>query len=142
LRAAACNFATPAPERRSDHHKLVYQGLELIHNDERNQSGTLGKRTSAKYKVFHRLTEFIKKHDGELFAPPEDLKRAIDAVWRYPLREYARETLNRELRAGIKDEQLAELLLSLWEQNKLVIENDDHDADTAEPHILCSLGII
>lgn len=142
LRAAACTFDTPAPERRPDHHDLVQQGLELIHDDERNQSGTLGKRTSAKYRVFHRLTEFAKKREGELFAPPEDLKKAVDAVWRFPLREYARETLNRELRAGIKDEALAELVLSLWEQNKLVIENDDHDANTAQPQILCSLGII
>jgi superfamily II DNA or RNA helicase len=142
LRSAACNFETPAPARRADHHDLVRQGLELIHDDERNQSGTLGKRTSAKYKVFHRLTEFIKRREGELFAPPEDLKRAVDVVWRYPLREYARETLNRELRAGIKDEQLAELVLSLWEQGKLVIENDDQDAHTAPPQILCSLGII
>jgi superfamily II DNA or RNA helicase len=142
LRAAACNYETPPPDRRVDHHDLVRRGLELIHDDERNQSGTLGKRTSAKYKVFHRLTEFIKRREGELFAPPEDLKRAVDVVWRHPLREYARETLNRELRAGIKDEQLAELVLSLWEQGKLVIENDDQDANTAQPHILCSLGII
>lgn len=142
LRAAACTFDTPAPERRQDHHELVRQGLELIHDDERNQSGTLGKRTSAKYRVFHRLSEFIKKREGELFAPPEDLKKAVDAVWRFPLREYARETLNRELRAGIKDEQLVELVLSLWEQNKLVIENDDQDTYTAQPQILCSLGII
>lgn len=142
LRAAACTYDTAAPERRADHHELVHQGLELIHDDERNQSGTLGKRTSAKYKVFHRLSEFIKKRDGEIFSPPEDLKKAVDAVWRFPLREYARETLNRELRAGIKDENLAELLLSLWEQNKLVIEQDDLDAHTAPPQILCSLGIM
>lgn len=142
LRAAACTYDTPAPERRPDHHDLVKQGLSLIHDDERNQTGTLGKRTSAKYRVFHHLTEFIKRREGELFAPPEDLKKAVDAVWRFPLREYARETLNRELRAGIKDENLADLVMSLWEQNKLVIENDDDDANTAQPQILCSLGIL
>lgn len=141
LRAAACAFDTPAPERRPDHHELVRQGLELIHDDERNHSGALGKRTSAKYKIFHRLMEFIRRREGELFAPPNDLKRAVDDVWRYPLREYARETLNRELRAGIRDEPLADLVLSLWEQGKLVIENDDQDANTAQPQILCSLGI-
>ena len=142
LRAAACAYDAPALERREDHHELVRQGLELIHDDERNQAGTLGKKTSAKYRVFHRLNEFIERRKGELFAPPEDLKKAIDTLWRYPLREYARETLNRELRAGIKDEQLAELVLSLWEQKKLAIESEDQDANTAQPQILCSLGIM
>jgi SNF2 family DNA or RNA helicase len=142
LRAAACTYDTPIPERRPDHHELVQKGLALIHDDERSQTGTLGKRTSAKYRVFHRLTEYSKKREGELFAPPEDLKKAVDAVWRFPLREYARETLNRELRAGIKDETLAELVLSLWEQNKLVIENNDEDVNSTQPQILCSLGII
>jgi len=142
LRAAACDYDTPAPERRTDHHDLVKQGLTLIHDDERSQIGTLGKRSSAKYRVFYRITEYIKKREGELFAAPEDLKKAVDDMWRFPLREYARETLNRELRAGIKDEVLSELVLSLWEQNKLVIENNDDDAATAQPQILCSLGII
>lgn len=142
LRSAACSYDTPAPERRPDHHDLVKQGLDLIHDDERSQTGTLGKRTSAKYRVFHRLSEFIKKREGELFAPPEDLKKAVDAVWRFPLREYARETLNRELRAGIKDDALAELVLSLWEQQKLVIDGIDTDADSSQPQILCSLGIL
>lgn len=141
LRAAACTYDTIAPERRADHHDLVRQGLDLIQDEERNQSGTLGKRTSAKYKVFHRLTEFIKNKQGQLFSPPEDLKKAVDAVWRSTLREYARETLNRELRAGINDENLAELVLSLWEQNKLVIESDNQDTQAEVPQILCSIGI-
>jgi superfamily II DNA or RNA helicase len=139
LRAAACNADTPAFERQQNHHELVQKGLDEIRQEERNIAGTLGKRTGIKYKVFQRLTLYGERTATTLFQPPADLKRALDDIFRYPLRDYARETLNREFKL-INDEQLSELVLSLWEQNKLVIPDDGNRIN--EPQIICSLGIV
>ena len=142
LKAAACAADTPALDRRDNHHELVRQGLEDISREERNNNmaGTLGKRTGIKYKVFQRLTSYQEATAATLFEPPADLKKALDDIFRFPLREYARETLNREYKL-VSDEKLAELILSLWEQNKLVIR-DENGATLDEPQIICSLGIV
>ena len=47
--------------------------------------------------------------------------------------------LNRELRAGIADEKLAELVLSLHEEDRLCVPIEQ--AEAREPRIICSLGI-
>lgn len=140
LKAAACSADEPTLERAENHHDLVKQGLDEIAIEERSMSGTLGKRTSIKYKVFQRLTAYREANANTLFQPPADLKKALDDIFRYPLREYARETLNREFKL-VNDEKLADLVLSLWEQNKLVIR-DEETAATDEPQIICSLGIV
>ncbi len=139
LKAAACNAEEPALERLPNHHDLVKMGLDEIAIEERSMAGTLGKRTGIKYKVFQRLTLFNDETKNTLFQPPADLKRALDDIFRFPLREYARETLNREFKL-VNDEKLAELVLSLWEQHKLVIRDEDNN-QPAEPQIICSLGI-
>lgn len=140
LKAAACNADTPALERQPNHHDLVRQGLEEIRIEEHNMAGTLGKRTGIKYKVFQRLTIFQEETAHTLFQQPAELKKALDDIFRYPLREYARETLNREYKL-LNDAKLSELVLSLWEENKLVIHDDKENAYD-EPQIICSLGIV
>ena len=140
LKAAACNYDTPTVEEADNHHDLVKVGLDFIHIEENNMLGTLGRKNGAKARTFNRLSEHIKESEGTLFAASDSLKRAVDAVFKYPLREFARETLNRQLKAGIKDEQLAELVESLWEENKLVIVEEEHTED-ATSQIICSMGL-
>jgi hypothetical protein len=47
--------------------------------------------------------------------------------------------VNRELRTGVTDEKLVELILALHEEDRLCIPKDDVKA--REPQIICSLGI-
>jgi len=48
--------------------------------------------------------------------------------------------LNRQLKAGISDDQLASLVISLREEDKLAIVNEDEQPNR-EPQIICSLGL-
>jgi superfamily II DNA or RNA helicase len=139
LKAAACNADAPTLERFEHHHDLVKQGLDVIHRDEEAQAGTLGKRTSIKFKLFRRLDDFCKENDQGLFPPSPELKKALDDIYRYPLREYAREVINREFKL-IDNEKLAELVLRFWEQGKLVY-SDEGSSSGVEPQIICSLGL-
>ncbi len=139
LKASQCNADELPKYKLENHHKLLKIGLDYIHEEEKNSSGALGKKTGAKYRVYMRLDRYCKDFENTLFVT-EPLKRAVDDIYKYPLKEFARETLNRQLKAGISDEQLASLVVSLREEDKLVIINEDEQPDK-QPHIICSLGI-
>ena len=66
--------------------------------------------------------------------------RAIDDIYRYPLRSQAADTLARQLRTGIDDATLAALVLSLRDDDRLSLKNED-DEVAREPQIICSLGL-
>jgi hypothetical protein len=76
--------------------------------------------------------------EGTLFVT-EDLLRAVDEIYRYPLRQSATDSLNRQLRSGIDDQQLAELVVALRTDDRLCIVSDE--AEKREPQIICSLGL-
>jgi hypothetical protein len=118
----------------------VAKTVDYIREDEKNIGGSLGKKTGVKYRVYMRLDRYAKEYENTLFVN-EQLKKAIDDIYKYPLKEFARETLNRQLKAGISDDQLSSLVISLREEDKLCIVNED-DQPTKEPQIICSLGLI
>ena len=68
------------------------------------------------------------------------LHKAIDDVYRYPLRQSAVDTLNRQLRSGVDDTQLADIVISLREEDRLCLTGDDA-TEAQEPQIICSLGL-
>ena len=48
--------------------------------------------------------------------------------------------LRRQLKAGVNDDDLAELVKILRDEGKLV--QDDEEAARREPQIICSLGLV
>lgn len=139
LKAAQCNADTEAKYKIENHHELVKKGIIHIKEEEKNTGGSLGKKTGVKYRAYMRLDRYCKEFDGTLFVN-DQLKKAIDDIYKYPLKEFARETLNRQLKAGISDDQLASLVVSLREEDKLAIINED-EQPTHAPQIICSLGL-
>lgn len=139
LRAAQCSAVTEPKYKIANHHELVKKGIDYIRNEEKNTGGSLGKKTGVKYRTYMRLDRYCKEFEGTLFVN-EQLKKAVDDIYKYPLKEFARETLNRQLKAGISDEQLASLVISLREEDKLAIVNEDEQPNK-EPQIICSLGL-
>lgn len=138
LRAAACEPSTPALPRLEAHHRLVAQAVTGIQRDGQSTGGQLGRPGGARRRTYERLKDYAADVKGTLF----DLKllhQAIDALYQSPLTESARDLLNRELRTGIENEKLAELVISLFEEDRLCVPQDD--AQAREPKIICSLGI-
>jgi superfamily II DNA or RNA helicase len=139
LKAAQCTPDTEPKYKLEKHHELVKSGIDFIREEEKNTGGSLGKKTGVKYRVYMRLDRYCKEYEGTLFVN-EQLKKAVDDIYKYPLKEFARETLNRQLKAGISDDQLANLVISLREEDKLAIVNEDEQPNK-EPQIICSLGL-
>ncbi len=138
LKAAECALNTPALPRQEDHHALVEKAVQLIVTEEKTVGGQLGRPSGARFRTYERLKRYAEQVKGTLFESQE-LLRAIDDVYRYPLRPTAIDTLNRQLRSGISDEDLAALVIALRDEDRLCIIHEEEQ--THEPRIICSLGL-
>ncbi|MCR5943451.1 NgoFVII family restriction endonuclease [Ochrobactrum sp. XJ1] len=138
LKVAACEPNTPALPRQEDHHLMVANGVEHIAAEEKQVGGQLGRPSGARFRTYERLKRHADKVKGSLFDLPE-LGKAIEEIYRFPLRQSATDTLNRQLKVGINDDKLAELVLALREEDRLCLIQDEENS--GEPQIICSLGL-
>ncbi len=138
LRAAECKATTPAAPRLSEHHELVEKGVRYMVKEEKSAGGQLGRPSGARFRVYERLKAHLNRVRGTLFAT-QDLAKAVDQIYKYPLRSAAADALNRQLRTGANDQQLADFVVSLWEQDRLC--SVEEEAEAQEPQIICSLGL-
>ena len=140
LKAVQCTKDTEPHQKISEHHKLVEKGLGFIKEIEFNTGGQLGKQSSVRYRIYHCLKRFYEDNKNTLFVT-EATKRVIDDIYKYPLKETAKEIIGRQLKAGATDDQLANLAVSLREEDRLCIISDEDNAKR-EPQIICSMGLI
>jgi len=138
LKIAACAPDCPAQPRNEEHHRLVAAGVEHIMKEEKRIGGQLGRPTGARFRCYERMKNYAASIKGTMFETPELLK-AIDEIYRYPLRPAATDKINRQLRNGIQDMQLADLILSMREEERLCIIEESEQ--TQEPRIICSMGM-
>ncbi len=138
LQAAACEPNTEALQPLEKHHHLVEEAAKLIVSEGRSIGGQLGRSTGARFRTYERLKDYASEVEGTLFATPE-LKQVIENIYRYPLRPVAKDILNPQLRSGISNEKLAELVIGLWDDGRLCIVEEE--IQMQEPKIVCSLGL-
>ena len=139
LRAAHCRPDTPALSRHQTHHALVRQAAQSAARHERQVGGQLGRPSGARFRSYDRLNNYAAKVKGTIF-DSDPLRRAVDDIYRHPLRQSAIDTLNRQLRSGIADEDLAALVIEMREDDRLCIVHGEDER--REPRIICSLGLI
>lgn len=138
LKAAECTPEEPATPRHDLHHDLVQQAAEHVAKEEKQIGGQLGRPSGARFRTYERLKAYAETVQGTLLET-QGLLRAIDEIYRYPLRQSATDTLNRQLRSGIDDQQLAELVVALREDERLCLIQESEQA--SEPQIICSMGL-
>ncbi|HET8799077.1 MAG TPA: C-terminal helicase domain-containing protein, partial [Thermoanaerobaculia bacterium] len=140
LQAAECRPETPALPHASTHHALVDQAVRQLAEEIKPASagGQLGSRSGVRRRLYERLRQYADAVKGTLFDSKE-LTKAIDDIYRSPLRQSASDTLGRQLRSGVSDNVLVELVLALREDDRLTISHED--PEHADPQIICSLGL-
>lgn len=139
LRAAECAPDTPAVPRLDKHHDLVAQGLQLAVSQDKAVGGGLGRPSSPRRRAYERLKPYAVEQMKTLFRD-EELERALDDIYQRPLLETAADLLNRLMRSGVNEEELASAVKSLREENRLTYTEDD--ATLREPRVVCSMGLI
>lgn len=138
LQAAACEPRTAGLERRQCHHELVQRGVEHLIAEERSIGGQLGRPSGARFRTYERLKRYASQVKDTLFDTPE-LHRGIDDIYRYPLLQSAVDALNRQLKSGIDDAGLADLVMTLRRDDRLCRVSEEQERQ--EPQIICSLGL-
>ena len=140
LRVAACNSQTLAIERPLEQHDLVRKGVEHIIKGETHMlGGQLGGRSGARLRTYERLKYISASRKNTLFPPPPALDKVIDEIYHYPLQKMAKDTLNRQLRSEISDDELIDLVIRLRDENSLC--HIQEQMEQQEPQIICSLGL-
>lgn len=141
LRAAECTRDTPGLPRQPNHHDLVARAAAQLAAEEQQIGGQLGRPSGARFRAYERLKSYADRIKGTLWESPE-LLRVIDDIYRYPLRDSAVQTLNRQFKIGVADDALAKLAIALRDEERLCIIHDDDEPQSREPRIICSLGLV
>lgn len=139
LRAAACEPDTPAARRAPNHHDIVQAGVERMSQEGTTVGGQLGRASSARNKAYNRLKDYAEEVKGTLLETQE-LLRVVEEIYRYPLRQAAADAINRQTKAGISNEALAELCIALRSEDRLCFVSEE--PELKEPRIICSLGLV
>jgi hypothetical protein len=138
LKGAECRPDTAALPRHERHHDMVAGGVNLILETEKSVGGQLGRPSGARFRTYERLKAHAELLKGTLFADPELLK-TIEDIYKYPLLQSATDTLNRQLKSGISDPELAQLVISLSQDARLCRVSEE--METTEPQVICSMGL-
>ena len=145
LKAAVCTADTEALPRTEHHHALTGAGLAHIIEEEKSFGGALGRPSGARFKAYERLKRYRESlgDKRDLFITDEHIRRidrALEEIYRYPLYQSATDTLNRQLKAGIDDHRLADLVHTLREDGRLCVI--DEQENQREPKLICSMGYL
>jgi hypothetical protein len=145
LQAMACAADTPMEQPLGNHHELVANAIDAINNDFQILGGNLGSRTSARYRIHKLLDSYYNDttNVGLFFTEEQrqELKLAIDEIFRYPLQTQAKLAINSMLYNKRPDYEIVDYILELRNNRNLCnipIEDDD---DNKQPSIICSMGI-
>jgi hypothetical protein len=144
LKAAACKAETEALPRTPNHHALTQKGLAHIISEEKTSGGALGRPSGARFKTYERLKRYRDKlgNTRDLLITDDHVRRmerALEDIYQFPLHKTATDTLNRQIKAGIDDSQLAELVLCLREDGRLCVVNEQET--NREAMLICSMGL-
>ncbi len=136
LKAAECAPGTPAVPRLQNHHDLVEQAVRDLAEEEKTIGGGLGRPSGARFRTYERLKRYADQVKGTLF-DSQQLQRTMEDVYKYPLRESAAETLNRQMKTGADDETIVRLAMALREEARLSVIHEDGDRRGRDPdHLL------
>ena len=145
LRAAACAPDQTPLERADWHHDIVAKGVEHLRQEERSTHGALGRPSGARFKSYDRLKRLLDDQGAErdLFFTDQlvrDIEKAMADIYEYPLFQSAIDIINRQLKTGIGDRDLAELIISLRGDGRLCMIQD-RDNTHSDMRIICSMGL-
>lgn len=135
LALTRCEPEAPGLPPLLEHHAMVRSAVE--HSLQHDELGTEGNLTGIRRRVYERLRDATTGTNAQLFGVGSQLDEALQAIYRFPLTEQAKQSLARALRDRTIDD-VAVLVLQLHEDGVLTIEMSGRDD---EVRIVCSMGV-
>lgn len=145
LQAMACDESAPCLSPLPEHHELVAKAIEGIAQENRSMGGILGNRFSTRSRIHNLLVDYLSNDRGDsLFFDNErreELKLAIDEIYRYPFLSGTKFYLGRMLSSRKSSDEIVDYVLEMRKAGNLCnIPKEDMDANH-DPSIICSLGL-
>jgi len=146
FRTIACSPDTPALERAENHHELVARCVQIATQEQATPGGQLGSLRSIRRKLWERLNRYRQLLQSKPNLLSSEQHQQLDAVlnliWRYPLKSSAQEAISRQMRLGISDSDLLDLVARRAEEGTLCEVTHEEPSGPPEPQIICSLGLV
>jgi superfamily II DNA/RNA helicase len=159
FRTIACSPDTPALERAENHHELVARCVQIATQEQATPGGQLGSLRSMRRKLWERLNSTANTYKRTRIsarrAPilsrgtaclsseqQQQLDAVLNLIWRYPLKSSAQEAISRQMRLGISDSDLLNLVARRAEEGSLCEVTQEETSEPPEPQIICSLGLV
>jgi hypothetical protein len=146
FRAASCPADTQAVPRAEHHHDLVARCVEIAAEEQTAFGGQLGSLRSVRRKLWERLTRYRKLQQANptLFSAQvlQQLDSMLDLIWRCRLKRAAQDAISRQMRLGITDEGLLDLVLRRATDENLCEVTDEDQISRSEPRLICSMGLV
>lgn len=143
FRNAACAPDTPALPRAVNHHDLVACATKLVMREQATLGGQLGSLRSTRRKLYERLQGYRQRLRDRptLFSADAlgQLDTVLQALFRFPMTEQARDSIGRQIRLGAQDDALLETAFTLYEEGRLCVVGEE--TEQPEPKVICSLGL-
>jgi len=134
LMRTACDPSEPGVSPLTEHFDLL---RSVVEGPLRVQGQVAaGQLSGARKRIYERIKEHLKDYPPQLFGPDVHVNEAVDALFRFPLTEHAKQTLSRAMRSQRTEDVLA-LVVSLHSENRLVINSEAEEDDV---RIVCSMG--
>ncbi|HPP12250.1 MAG TPA: NgoFVII family restriction endonuclease, partial [bacterium] len=146
FRAIACAPDTPPLERTENHHDLVARCVEIATEEQTAIGGQLGSLRSVRRRLYDQLKRYREQHQAKptLFSKETmgQLDSVLDLLYNYPLKRGAQEAISRQMRLGITDEALLELVWRRVQDDNLCEISGEEVRPPAEPRLICSMGLV
>jgi hypothetical protein len=145
LEAAKCEPSTPPVPRHEKHHEFVAAAAKHVLATEKIVGGGLGSPRGARFRIYERMKEYLRNIAAkrDLFISDEFIKSlelVVDDIYRSRLRSSAVDALNRVLKSGINDYDLANMVIRFREEERLTDKADQSKSHSAQ--IICSMGLV
>jgi len=139
LAQLACAPDEPRAEPAANHHELVAAAVRYVREGHAGVGGQLGGQNSIRNRVYTRMKHHLQNLSDSVF-DSQALRRAVTLIYSHPLKEVARDRLGRQIRAGIEDHELANMVVRFAAEDELCARPRAGQPD--EPHIICSMGLV
>lgn len=138
--ACKCSPDTPKALNPDNHYELIKTSVEFALKEQQIAAGQLGSLRSISRKIYERLRSYRERLGKQNPNENEEIEQVIDMIYRYPLKESARDTFRRQFRLGISDKDLAKMVIQKAKEGELCVITDQ-ETEPKEPQIVCALGL-
>lgn len=145
LQAMVCSESTPCEVPLPNHHELVAKAVEGVAQENRSMGGILGNRFSTRSRIHNLLVDYLNNNrENSLFFTDEqrdELKLAIDEIYRYHFLSGTKYYLGRMLSSRKTSDEIVDYVLEMRRTGNLCNVPKEETEANREPSIICSMGL-